>query len=135
MRGQFNRAPSPGNPLHGHTTVGTYAYHADMEDQYGDHWFWTNDGIGVLERNRWYCLEQRFKANAIGAKDGVLQAWIDGVPAFEKSDIDVRARPDIRVQRVWMNVYHGGTAPAARDMHLYIDNVVVARKPIGCGKE
>ena len=30
-----------------------------------------------------------------------------------------------------MNVYHGGTSPAASDMHLYIDNVVIARRYIG----
>jgi hypothetical protein len=132
MRGQFNRAPSPDNPLHGWTTVGTYAYHAEMEDVYGDHWYWTRNGIGLLERNRWYCLEQRFKVNAVDARDGVLQAWVDGVLAFEKYDINVRSRPDIRIERVWMNVYNGGTTPAARAMHLYIDNVVVARKAIGC---
>ena len=132
MRGQFSRATSPGNPLHGTTTVGTYAYHAGMQDEYGDHWFWMNDALGVLERNRWYCLEQYFKVNAIGAKDGVLRAWIDDRLAFEKDDIWVRDLPSIRIERVWMNVYHGGTAVAARALHLYIDNVVVATEPIGC---
>jgi len=31
-----------------------------------------------------------------------------------------------------MNVYHGGTTKAAADLHLYIDNVVIARRRIGC---
>jgi hypothetical protein len=31
-----------------------------------------------------------------------------------------------------MNVYRGGTAKALRDFRLYLDNVVVARDPIGC---
>lgn len=31
----------------------------------------------------------------------------------------------------WMNVYHGGTTPSPSDQHLFIDNVVVARKYIG----
>jgi hypothetical protein len=132
MRGQFNRAPSPANPLHGHIAVGTYAYHAGMEDEFGDHWYWMNDGLGVLERNRWYCLEQYFKVNAIGAKDGVLRAWIDGALAFEKTDIWVRDLSSIKIERVWMNVYHGGTAVTDRPLHLYFDNVVVAKKPIGC---
>ncbi len=30
-----------------------------------------------------------------------------------------------------MNVYHGGTTPSPRDQHLYVDNVVVAKKYIG----
>ena len=132
MRGHFNRAPSPGNPLRGNTTVGTYAYHADMDDKYGDLWSWTADGLGVLERNRWYCLEQRFRINTPGGKDGIFQAWVDGALAFEKLDVNVRTVPELRIERVWMNVYHGGTATAARDMHLYIDSVVVARKPVGC---
>ena len=132
MRGQFNRAPSAGNPLHSMTAIGTYAYHAGMQDEFGDHWYWMNDGLGVLEHNRWYCLEQYFKVNAVGAKDGVLRAWIDGALAFEKSDIYVRDVSSIKIEKVWMNVYHGGTAVADRPLHLYFDNVVVAKKPIGC---
>lgn len=132
MRGAFNRAPSSANPLHGRTTIGTYAYHAAMEDNFGDHWYWLNEGRGVLERNRWYCLEQYFRVNAIGAKDGVLRAWIDGALAFEKDDVYVRDVPSLKIEKLWMNVYHGGTATAERNMYLYIDNVVVARKPIGC---
>ena len=30
-----------------------------------------------------------------------------------------------------MNVYHGGSTPSPRDMSLYIDNVVVAKRYIG----
>jgi len=132
LRGHFNRAPSPGNPLRDRITVGTYAYHADMTDKFGDLWSWLADGVGMLERNRWYCLEQRLKINTPGKTDGIFQAWVDGALALEKLDVNVRTVPDIRIERVWMNVYHGGTARAARDMHLYIDGVVVARRPIGC---
>lgn len=132
MRGQFNRAPAPDNPLHGRTTVGNYSYHADMEGEYGDHWGWTRNGLGVLERNRWYCIEQRVKMNTPGQRNGIVQAWVDDMLALDKQDVNLRTQPGIRIERVWMNVYHGGTAPAARDMHLYIDSVVVARRPIGC---
>ena len=103
-----------------------------MEDNFGDHWYWTKDGLGVLERNRWYCIEQYFRVNTPGSQDGVLQGWIDGALAFEKDDVYVRDIPSIKIEQVWMNVYHGGTAPAPRNMHLYIDNVVIAKKPIGC---
>jgi len=132
MRGSFSRAPTPANPFHDTITIGTYAYHADMEDKFGDEWYWTRDQRGVLERNRWYCLEQYFKVNTPGERDGVLRAWIDGAPAFEKTDIRVRDVNSLKIERVWMDVFYGGTDPAPRDMHLYIDAVVVARKPIGC---
>ncbi len=132
LRGQFNRAPSAGNPLHTRTAIGTYAYHADMEDTFGDHWYWTQHGSGLLERNRWFCIEQYVRVNTPGSKDGVLRAWIDGRLAFEKTDLHVRDVASLKVEKVWMNVYHGGTAKAARDMSLYLDNVVIARQPIGC---
>jgi hypothetical protein len=37
----------------------------------------------------------------------------------------------LKIEQIWMNVYHGGTTPSPRDQHLYVDNVVVAKKYIG----
>ena len=131
MRGIFFRTPEAGSPYHELTPIGTYAYHADMEDYWGDAWAWTGNGRALLERNRWYCIEQYFKVNQIGHKDGVMRAWIDGYPVFEKTDIRVRDIPTIKIEQIWMNVYYGGTAPAPTDLHLFIDNVVIARKYVG----
>lgn len=69
-----------------------------MEDQFGDGWDWVKDGLGVLERDRWYCLEQYLKVNAVGAKDGVLRAWIDGALALEKAGIYVRDVGSIKIE-------------------------------------
>jgi len=131
MRGLFFHSPEAGSPYHELTPIGTYAYHADMEDYWGDAWAWTGNGRALLERNRWYCIEQYFKVNQLGRKDGVMRAWIDGYPVFEKTDIRVRDIPSIKIEQIWMNVYYGGTAPAPTDLHLFIDNVVIARKYIG----
>jgi hypothetical protein len=131
MRGSFARMPEPGNPLRDYVTLGTYAYHAATEDVWGDEWIWDVGLRGLLVRNRWYCIEQYFRLNHVGANDAVMKAWVDGELAFERSDFRVRDIPEIKIEKVWMNVYHGGTAPASADMHLYIDNVVLARKYIG----
>jgi hypothetical protein len=131
LRGAFLRASSPANPLHGRVPIGTYAYHAGAEDFFGDEWDW-NLASQLLERNRWYCLEQHLRMNTPGKRDGLLRAWIDGVLAFDKSDVYLRDTPLIRIEKIWMNVYHGGMSRAAEDLHLYIDNVVIARRPIGC---
>jgi hypothetical protein len=131
MRGLFAKSPAPGNPLHELTAIGTYAYHADMKDHWGDGWLWSRDGLGLLERGRWYCLEQYFKVNRPGQKDGVMRAWVDGRLAFEKTDVHVRDLESLKIEQIWMNVYHGGTATAPHDLHLFIDNVVIARKYIG----
>ena len=71
------------------------------------------------------------KLNTPGRKDGIFRAWIDGVLAFEKTDVRLRDVPHLRIQKIWMNVYHGGTEVSPHDQHLYIDNVVVARRYIG----
>jgi hypothetical protein len=131
MRGGFFKMPSAGNPYHALTPIGTYAYHSATEDYFGDSWPWSIDALGLLERNRWYCLEQYFRVNQLGQKDGVFRAWIDGRLAFEKTGIHVRDIPSIRIEQIWMNVYYGGTSPSPSDQHLFIDNVVVARRYIG----
>ena len=37
----------------------------------------------------------------------------------------------LKIETVWLNVYLGGSWTARSDHHLYIDNVVIARKYIG----
>ena len=108
-----------------------------MKDHYGDGWVWQNDYRGFLENNRWYCIEQYLKLNTLsennahGNADGILRAWVDGRLAFEKTDIRFRHVDKLRIEQVWMNVYHGGTKPSPYDQHLYVDNVVIAAKYIG----
>ncbi len=130
-RGLFRQTVPPGNPLAGTTPIGTYCYHADMPDRYGDNWIWQTGYRGYLERNRWYCVEQYLKLNQPGKKNGVLKAWIDGRPAFEKSDIRFRHVDKLKIEQIWMNVYHGGTRPSPHDQHLFIDHVVIAKQYIG----
>ena len=77
---------------------------------------------------------RRQKLNAAGDKDGVLLAWIDGRPAFEKTDIRFRTVDKLKIEQIWMNVYHGGTRPSPYDQHLFIDNVVIAKDYIGPAK-
>jgi hypothetical protein len=131
VRGSFGRWPQKGNPAYGLTSLGTYAYHADMKDFNGEGWGWERGTGALLERNRWYCVEQYVKLNAVGRKDGVMRAWVDGVLVFEKTDIRMRTVPQLKIEKIWMNIYHGGLEPSPHDQHLYIDNVVIAKRYIG----
>jgi len=56
---------------------------------------------------------------------------VDGRLAYEKTDIRFRDVDTLKIEQIWMNVYHGGTTPSPRDQHLYVDSVVVAKKYIG----
>lgn len=131
-RGLFQRTvPGGDNPLAGLTPIGTYCYHADMPGNFGDNFIWQEGYRGYLENNRWYCVEHYVKLNTPGKKDGVLRGWIDGRPAFEKTDLRYRLVDKLRIEQVWMNVYHGGTTPSPHDQHVFIDNVVIAREYVG----
>lgn len=131
MRGSFFRLPDVGNPYHDFTPIGTYAYHADMQDYWGDPWAWSESGQALLQRNRWYCIEQYVKVNEPGSNDAVIRAWVDGELVFQHDGFRVRDIRSIRIEEIWMNVYYGGNLPSPQDQHLFIDNVVVARRYIG----
>lgn len=130
-RGLFRMTVPADNPLAGTTPVGFYCYHADMEGSYGDNWIWNKDYRGYLKTNRWYALEQYCRLNTPGEKDGILRAWVDGRLAFEKIDVRFRKTDKLKIEQIWMNLYHGGTTPSPHDQHVFIDNVVIARQYIG----
>ena len=130
-RGSFNIEPAAGNPLAGRIPIGSYVYHAGMPGDYGDIWIWLEGYEGILVKDRWYCLEQYVKLNSPGQADGILRAWVDGRPAFEKTNIRYRDVASLKIERVWMNIYHGGKLPTDRDVHAYIDNVVISRQYVG----
>jgi hypothetical protein len=120
----------PPRPLR---AVGTYAYTAGKGSKSGDVWGWNLGPTGRLSKSRWYSIEQYLKLNTIGQTDGILRVWVDGELAFERTDLHWRDVPTLRIESVWLNVYHGGTAKTDRDLTLYIDNLVVARRYIGPG--
>ncbi len=119
------------SPMRG---IGTYAYTATTDDATGVVWGWNRGPTGLVPKNRWVAVEQQLRMNTPGADDGLLRVWIDGRLAFEQTDIRWRTSPDLHIEAVWLNVYHGGIAKADRDLTLYIDNLVIARRPIGPGR-
>ena len=130
-RGTYFLSISGDNPLSGTHPIGTYCYYADQPGTYGDTWAWNKEYKGFLSKNRWHCIEQYVRMNTPGDHDGIIRAWVDGRPAFDKEDIMFRTVDSLKIEQVWMNVYHGGTAVSPYDQHLYVDNVVISRQYIG----
>lgn len=130
VRGGFAARPVSVKSVAGVTAIGSYSYHTDT-DAFGDYWGWGGGPSGLLENNRWYAIEQYVKLNTPGKHDGVVRAWIDGQLVMDKKAIQFRLTNDLKIESVWMDVYHGGVAPAPKNMTLYIDNVVIARRYIG----
>lgn len=131
-RGTFHTAMNDNPPFgENKNPIGWYCYHADMDGSYGDVWYWTKGYNGYLANNQWYAVEQQCKMNTPGKNDGVLRGWVNGRLAYEKTDIKFRTVEDLKIEEIWMNIYHGGKAASPADMDLYFDNVVIATEYIG----
>jgi hypothetical protein len=150
ISGTYGRAGWGGRPVHGddgwsarglfsgqedgRTPIGYYCYHMDMKGRYGSGWQWNKDDRGKLENNRWYCIEQYAKLNTPGKADGILRAWVDGRPAFEKAELRFRSVDELKIEAVWINFYLGGTWSSETTHHAYIDDVAISKAPIGPSK-
>ena len=125
-RGMFSPTDDKGK-----NQIGFYCYHAKMKGKVGSVWKWTKAKRGLLKRNRWYCIEQYIKLNTPGKNNGQARGWVDGKSAFVKKDIRFRNIKDLKIDRIWLEVYMGGSKTAAKDHHIYIDDMVISRKYIG----
>ncbi len=125
-RGLFHRTVDDRVP------VGNYVYHTDIPNSvYGQHFVWEINDRGYLEKNRWYCVEMYIKLNTPKKNDGILRGWIDGDPAYERTNLRFRDTPDLKIETIWLNLYHGGSPAAPSDQVMFIDNIVIAREYIG----
>ncbi len=147
IAGTYGRAGWGGRPVNGsdgwsarglfrglkenRTPIGFYCYHADMKGKYGSDWIWDKEDRGMLENNRWYCIEQFAKMNTPGENDGILRGWVDGRLAFDRTDVRMRNVDHLKIEIVWINVYYGGSWAAHQDYHLYLDDVVIASEYVG----
>ena len=131
-RGTFRKTiTEDNNPLIGKTPIGNYVYHADQPSTWGDSWVWNKGYLGFVEPNQWYCIEQRVKMNDVGSSNGIIQAWVNGKLAFNKTSLRFRTVDRLKIEQIWMNIYHGGTANSPYDQHIYFDNAVIAKDYIG----
>lgn len=150
ISGTYNVAGWGGRPSHGNdgwsarmmnkdsgdkVLVGFYCYHADMTGTYGNHLDWEESELGYLDRQQWHALEAYAKMNSItngrGNNDGVLRGWVNGKLAFEKTDLRFRDVERLKIEKIWFDIYVGGTWTAPQAMNVYFDNLVIARNYIG----
>jgi hypothetical protein len=114
-----------------------YYYHPDQWGGWGDI---TYCKISFFRRakispGKWYCLELMLRNNTPGRKNGQLLTWLDGKLVGHVEKLRFRDIEDVKIQRFAVQDYFGGgeymyTSP--KDQRIYIDNLVISRKPIGC---
>ena len=122
----WRRYPAPGYMF-------LYTYWMDMEVS-PDGYYWGNfieapqENRAVLERDRWYCLEQMIRVNQIGRADGELAAWIDGQLYIHYKGFRWRTDPGLKIKRADLGIY---IHEARRDNAVWYDDVVLSTGYIG----
>lgn len=84
---------------------------------------------------RWLCLEFHIKLNTPGQSDGMLEAWIDGVPAFSQGSLNIRGTIAENPHYHWIfgNYSNGvqGTPIPGAPWYVWIDDVVYSPEKVG----
>ena len=60
-------------------------------------------------RGKWVKLEQEVVLNTPKKSDGVLRVWVDGTLAIDRADMTYRAKPDVTISGVSVDVFYGSS--------------------------
>ena len=108
-----------------------YVYHPDQPGSFGESWAWANPQRQpvLAEPGQWYRVEQRVVMNTPGRRDGVMQAWLDGVLVLDRRNVRFREVESFGIDAFQVATFFGGSerdwAPV-RDEVLYLDDVVIS---------
>jgi hypothetical protein len=116
----------------GQVRLGTYLYHLGQAGTCGDEILWQP---GILDQDRWYCIEGHVRMNTPGAADGLVEAWVDGVPALRWPEVAMRRAGEetVGVRHLWANIYFGGQTVNSVTLQSSIDEMEISRAGrVGC---
>lgn len=106
--------------------LAVYVYHVGMKGPWGDTLHLANVR---LAKGTWHTLVERVRLNTDGRADGVLQVWVDGKLALDRSDFLFRSSGKGRIGSLCFSSFHGGHsedyAPRT-DGHAFFDDVAVS---------
>lgn len=122
-----------------------YAYWPRQRTNYGDHFYPDGRNSDFTAHptlypdfkpmanicpplGQWFCSEIMVKVNTIGKNDGELSYWYNGNLAAHFTNLFIRSRESLLIDRVGFGNQANGTT---RSLKKWVDNVVLARKYIG----
>jgi hypothetical protein len=127
--------------------LNVYIYHPEQRSQWGDHFFPNGEVMPntsvpgnfgsqfvprkqiICKLGRWYCCELMVKANTVGARDGRIACWLDGVLVADFPNLRLRDADSLKINRFNLSLHAGSNT--AGETWKYYDNVVAAKTYIG----
>lgn len=106
-----------------------YMYHADQFYEYGDDEYWSSKAVP----GKWHTVQHRIVLNTVGAANGIVEAWIDGVQVLRSTNMLFRKTGDIGINLFYFSTFYGGADPSwapASDQFMYYDNFRIATTPL-----
>jgi hypothetical protein len=99
-------------------------------------WNGSSGKLFRFDRNKWYTLEMRYKlSNPSGAKNGVVEVWVDGTKIYSASDLETCAQAEVGdcsgLGAIDIVAYHNGADKTVWNGQQVIDNLIVSRSYIG----
>jgi hypothetical protein len=123
--------------IDGSRALHLYYYHPDQWGGWGDVTYCKISSFrrAKISPGKWYCLELMLRNNIPRQKNGQLSTWLDGKLVGNVERLRFRDSEKVKIQRFNLQNYFGGdnawqTSP--KDQRIYVDNLVISRKPIGC---
>ncbi|UCG39843.1 MAG: hypothetical protein JSV07_05030 [Acidimicrobiia bacterium] len=123
---QFRGLPGPER-----VEIGSYVYHLDQEESFGEGLRWS-EAIPIGE---WACIEGHVAMNTPGQADGVTVGWVNGTEVHRSEDFRFRSsrQVGVAIESFWLSFYHGGDEEAPYEHRFGFDELVVADHRVGCG--
>jgi hypothetical protein len=96
-----------------------------------------------MKTGRWYTVEFRYKLSDPGVKNGIIEAWVDGIKVYGDNDLETcgnyganegscYALHEIFFEGSWFNPLYGDVAAAqSRGGYRLIDNFIISKSYIG----
>ena len=114
-----------------------YYYYPDQSGGWGDITYCKTSFFrsAKISPGKWYCLELMLRNNVPGQKNGQLSAWLDGKLVGNVERLRFRGTEEAKIRRFAVYNYFGGdnaSQTSPKDQRIYVDNLVISRKPIGC---
>jgi hypothetical protein len=119
---------------------GGYAYQNTFNlgqiQPYGDDIPWDETRPFRYVPNVWYHVEHHVRMNTPGRSDGLLEAWVNGQQVLSRNDFVYRKVDTLKINQFMMAFFFGGddsTFAPQKDQHVYIDDLVISRRPMTIG--